>query len=204
MITFPCPHCESELDVKDESAGKRGRCPRCQAVIRVPNSVVPDSNANAAAALPHKRSETATQWYCVIGESRHGPMREEVLKALIREGDLMSSHLVWREGMEEWRPASSVEALRSLFKDVPGCEPPPIPSVSKQEASEIRVRPPGNEEGENGKASAKDIILRVLAAIAIFYGSFWLLKELNKPSDEELHRHMDEAERFMRERELGR
>jgi hypothetical protein len=35
-IKFPCPHCKQPLSIRDELAGKTGRCPRCQQTITVP------------------------------------------------------------------------------------------------------------------------------------------------------------------------
>lgn len=41
-IKFNCPKCGQELNVKDELAGKAGKCPRCKATVTVP-SIVPSS-----------------------------------------------------------------------------------------------------------------------------------------------------------------
>lgn len=38
MITFACPHCEQEIQVADEAAGRKGKCTRCKESIRVPES----------------------------------------------------------------------------------------------------------------------------------------------------------------------
>lgn len=35
-IKFPCPNCEKPLRVKDELAGKRGKCPGCGSMVNVP------------------------------------------------------------------------------------------------------------------------------------------------------------------------
>jgi len=36
MIAFPCPGCGKGLKVKDELAGKKGKCPHCQQPVTVP------------------------------------------------------------------------------------------------------------------------------------------------------------------------
>ncbi|HEV3341348.1 MAG TPA: DUF4339 domain-containing protein [Pirellulales bacterium] len=46
-IKFNCPACGRPLNVKSELAGKRGRCPKCQAKIDIPAE---DSGADAPAA----------------------------------------------------------------------------------------------------------------------------------------------------------
>jgi|GEM_PF-3227950 len=38
MISFPCNKCDHDLHAPDGSAGKRVRCPECQAVVRVPEA----------------------------------------------------------------------------------------------------------------------------------------------------------------------
>jgi len=35
-MKFNCPHCQKVLNVKDELAGKRGKCPACGQAITVP------------------------------------------------------------------------------------------------------------------------------------------------------------------------
>src|SRR5277367_1465168 len=36
MISFNCSQCGEKLKVKDELAGKKGKCPRCQHSVTVP------------------------------------------------------------------------------------------------------------------------------------------------------------------------
>jgi uncharacterized Zn finger protein (UPF0148 family) len=35
-MRFSCPHCGKALNVKDEYAGKKAKCPGCRNLIRVP------------------------------------------------------------------------------------------------------------------------------------------------------------------------
>lgn len=48
-ITFDCPSCSRELTVKDEMAGKQGRCPACQNVLTVPAQSPPPAPVPAQA-----------------------------------------------------------------------------------------------------------------------------------------------------------
>jgi len=68
-IRFTCSHCSRSLTVKDELAGKRGRCPHCKQVIVVPASRAtgpvrdprkPDVESLAVAALGLSSSETVS------------------------------------------------------------------------------------------------------------------------------------------------
>jgi hypothetical protein len=36
MIRFTCPHCQHQMNAKDDQAGKTGRCPKCQGAVTVP------------------------------------------------------------------------------------------------------------------------------------------------------------------------
>jgi len=47
-------------------------------------------------------------WYYVENGRRAGPVPEETLLALIREGMVRLDTLVWREGMEQWKPLGEV------------------------------------------------------------------------------------------------
>ncbi|MDA0838052.1 MAG: STAS domain-containing protein [Planctomycetota bacterium] len=64
-IKFKCGSCEAVLQVKDELAGKKGRCPKCQQVITVPqaDAAPPPSGPNLAGSgtPPSKPSPAASQ-----------------------------------------------------------------------------------------------------------------------------------------------
>jgi hypothetical protein len=54
-IRFQCHHCGLDLHVKDFQAGKRGRCPQCKGVFRVPASDAKFSqeiSRNASSQIP--------------------------------------------------------------------------------------------------------------------------------------------------------
>jgi hypothetical protein len=50
-IKFNCPKCGQELNVKDEMAGKQGKCPKCKSTVTVPTPAAP----RAAAAPPVRK-----------------------------------------------------------------------------------------------------------------------------------------------------
>ncbi|MDH3205704.1 MAG: SPFH domain-containing protein [Gemmatimonadota bacterium] len=63
------------------------------------------------------------QFYAAMDGKQTGPFGTEALKEQIRAGQVTKETLVWAEGMAEWAPASSVEAVAKLF----GAVPPPLP-----------------------------------------------------------------------------
>lgn len=52
-------------------------------------------------------------WHCAVGNTQYGPISMEQLLGWIEEGRVGANDLVWREGMAQWQPASSVPELAS-------------------------------------------------------------------------------------------
>lgn len=50
-------------------------------------------------------------WFYAQGDEEHGPVTAVQLRALAEQGSLRPSDLVWKEGMEEWKPANGVRGL---------------------------------------------------------------------------------------------
>lgn len=53
----------------------------------------------------------ANQWFYTADEERKGPVSADDLKQLAEAGKLSPSDFVWKEGMDDWRPASQVKGL---------------------------------------------------------------------------------------------
>ncbi len=51
-IKFLCPNCKKVMSVKDEFAGKKGKCPHCAGIVTVPAPVRPPTAAVPPAAKP--------------------------------------------------------------------------------------------------------------------------------------------------------
>src|SRR5262245_26989543 len=52
MISFACPHCKETLKVKDEMAGKRGKCAFCDQVVVAPARTTQLDTGDAKTLLP--------------------------------------------------------------------------------------------------------------------------------------------------------
>lgn len=64
------------------------------------------------------------QWHYAAEGQQLGPVSDAELDALLREGKINSSTLVWREGMPDWQPLSSA-------RPGPASPPPPQSSATK-------------------------------------------------------------------------
>lgn len=88
-------------------------------------------------------------YYTNDGTTQHGPVSQEELQQLIRDGRLNSSSRVWREGMPQWVYASTVGEL------FPKGSPPPLP-VSPPPIQPPLNPPPltntGNTSGQGNSA----------------------------------------------------
>lgn len=56
-----------------------------------------------------------TLWYLVIDNAQAGPFNEGALKQIIQNNLIKPDTLVWKSGMRNWQPASSVPEVNKLF-----------------------------------------------------------------------------------------
>lgn len=68
-------------------------------------------------------------WYYAIAGKQTGPVDDAQLEALARTGQIHMETLVWREGMAEWQPYSTVAP--------PGMASPPAPAAQTTDANEV-------------------------------------------------------------------
>lgn len=53
----------------------------------------------------------ATQWYFERDGQRQGPLTSQQLRAMVEQGLIGPSTLLWREGLDDWVPASKIGGL---------------------------------------------------------------------------------------------
>ncbi|HUL60984.1 MAG TPA: GYF domain-containing protein [Anaeromyxobacteraceae bacterium] len=70
----------------------------------------------------------ATEWYVAIGEAQVGPLPLPEVKRKWEGGDVGPDSLVWRPGMADWKPLSSVADLAAYLA--------PVPQAASRKASE--------------------------------------------------------------------
>ncbi len=74
----------------------------------------------------------SSEWHYAKGGSRLGPVASQRLKELAIAGELVPTDLIWKEGMAEWRPASTLKGLFPESQPKPA-GPPPLPPAKPEE-----------------------------------------------------------------------
>ncbi|MBB4637733.1 SPFH domain-containing protein [Longimicrobium terrae] len=67
----------------------------------------------------------AAQFYIAMDGKQAGPFGPDVLRGHASAGQLTRETLVWKQGMDTWKPAGEVADLQPIF----GAAPPPLPPV---------------------------------------------------------------------------
>ncbi|MDZ7705552.1 MAG: SPFH domain-containing protein [Trueperaceae bacterium] len=90
-----------------------------------PQNQPPQQNAPQAPSAPPPLPQV--QFHLAIDGQTHGPYDTNTLKQYVGSGHLTRQTLVWKQGMDGWKPAGEVPELANLFGAAP--PPPPPPSL---------------------------------------------------------------------------
>jgi uncharacterized membrane protein len=85
-----------------------------------------------------------SDWYYAADNEQKGPLNESELKASLASGKLAADTLVWKDGMDNWTPASQVPAFTFRQPPTPAAVQPPVsvpstkadPSVDNPESTQ--------------------------------------------------------------------
>lgn len=92
-IVANCPSCKAKLAVSSEIAGKRLRCPKCQATVQVPEAIIDDASP----------LEDTQNWKVVAGTKKGGPFSKAKLRQLVDDQKLTAEAFVQDvEGTTDW------------------------------------------------------------------------------------------------------
>lgn len=108
-----CDNCAAKYSIADEKvAGKvfKIRCKKCSNVLEVRGDEFNDEN-DATQVYDYGKEAV---WYVVIDGAQQGPMTPMQLGVLFTKGEITRDNYVWREGFEDWKPASSISELKSF------------------------------------------------------------------------------------------
>jgi hypothetical protein len=110
-----CPGCNAKLKAPDTAAGKKTKCPKCQAVISVPVDA-----PQAPAASPGVKK--AENWHMQTTDgSQFGPVPKSELDEWFKEGRISADCQLLKEGADQWQWAS--EVYPSLEQPAPAGTP---------------------------------------------------------------------------------
>ena len=84
-----------------------------------PQVPLPDSTTLAIKCSPSNCYDMS-DWYYAVNNEQKGPVNESDLKTQLATGKLPPDSLVWKDGMDNWTPASQVAAFS--FRE------PPVPA----------------------------------------------------------------------------
>lgn len=97
-----------------------------------PKTTVRSKNADGGASDEQAGEVNAAKpWHCYIGEEKRGPMSQQELENLIRDGSLVLDDLVWRDGFVDWLELEKVGEFAHLFE--------PSSRISSDSADETRI-----------------------------------------------------------------
>jgi hypothetical protein len=146
-VRFACHVCGKHLNIKQELAGKRGKCPKCTtrfripqtdtetstpiddpvpaAIVEQPETMVPPSTGSVppnARATPAPvdviNADPSAAWYVrPPSGGQYGPADGHLLHQWIAEGRVAATALIWRDGWAQWRPAD--EVLAEIADELP-------------------------------------------------------------------------------------
>lgn len=103
------------------------------------------------------------QWYYTFNGSKAGPVSSSRLKQLSLEGKLSPDDHVWKEGMSDWRQASTIKGLFDVPSSVDPIVPPPVVRPSPSRSSNSNPEWPRSSSGAErdtnpGSQSARPIV----------------------------------------------
>ena len=98
----------------------------------------------------------AGDWHYSVSGQRHGPISSSELKRLADNGQLSPTDLIWKEGLTNWMPASSVKGLFTAT-----AAPPPLPPAGQlptvQEDLKPKVEAAARATADAAKAAMKSV-----------------------------------------------
>lgn len=116
-IDLVCEQCKNVLRVPDDAAGKKARCPNCQALTEVPCTAVEVADEGSPALAPHSSDENAYRSPASFGSDASG----SPFAPPKRLGDDAAVRMLLPVGRSLWAVAAGYFGLFSLI-----CIPAPI------------------------------------------------------------------------------
>ena len=113
---------------------------------------------------------SAHQWFAGINDEPSGPLSIPELEGKIRDGVITGASLVWREGLDDWRPLDDIAELAAVFARSSSARPSPTPMLSTARPSVIAAEAAAMN-AVHGKSSKKWLPWAGLLVAALFGGA---------------------------------
>lgn len=110
-IVVACSQCQRKINAPDQFAGKRVRCPGCQAVVEVP-AVGQDAGAThppATASSTAASADPAATLFVRLSDGRQvGPITQQALVEAVQQGQVNAACQIWQQGWPQPRWAGEL------------------------------------------------------------------------------------------------
>ena len=115
-----------------------------------------------------------SEWYYGKGGQQYGPVDEATIKARAATGEISSTDLVWKEGMEKWLPLSEVSELTSVVAASPVAAATASPYTSPQ-TNPAGVSPAGGmyETPPTSGLAIASLVCGILAVIICYINALF-------------------------------
>jgi len=111
-------------------------------------------------------------WYYVRKGKKHGPLEASDLKKLAKAGQLRPTDRIWREGLEEYLPASSVKGLFGDTDQVAPARSSETPAAKRVVRSET-IAGSSAAEGSFDRSRAVTVAVVSVAAVVLMGFMLW-------------------------------
>jgi hypothetical protein len=104
MPEVTCSGCGKRLRVPDDRAGRKAKCPSCNAIF-----VVPHAHGAASMSTAPDASQPLDRWSLKTAEGEvFGPVSKMELDSWAAQGRMTTDSQVWQEGTAQWQWARDV------------------------------------------------------------------------------------------------
>jgi len=136
-MIFGCPNCGTDCPVPDEKIRGRilkVRCKHCRHIFYIKDPALSEPVTEATQAPPPPEAEE--RWFYALKSQSMGPVSVQTMRRLIETAQVISSTLVWQEGMDNWKPLVEVPELVAIMKSIASPRPEAVMSRISEKSQE--------------------------------------------------------------------
>jgi len=110
------------------------RCKNCKHIFYIKDPALSEPVTENTQAPPPPEAEE--QWFYALKSQSMGPVSIQTMKRLIETAQIISSTLVWKEGMDNWKPLVEVAELVAIMKATASPRPDLVQSRISEKSQE--------------------------------------------------------------------